>query len=177
MRCAKFFGHDEFVQRPAERLRTGVAKGFFRRRIELEDPALVVDRNDAVERVFEDRGVARFARAQLGLGALALGDVARDRGDRDHGAGGIGDRRQRERDIDARAVFPHSHGFKWQNPLALGDAAQSVQIFLQPVQRHDQLRTESAEGFGFRVAVERFGAAVPARDHPFEGLAHDSVFR
>jgi hypothetical protein len=54
--------HDQFGDRPAESFGAAVAEGRFRGGIELDDIAGLVDRDDAIKRRRDDRGVERLAR-------------------------------------------------------------------------------------------------------------------
>ena len=58
---------DEVGQLPANDLLPAVAEGAFGSRVELDDIALVVDGDDAVESRFQDGGLADFALAQAGV--------------------------------------------------------------------------------------------------------------
>src|SRR5207245_9203737 len=65
---------DTLGQLAAHELGPAETEGLLRGRVELDDLALVVDGDDAVQGRFQDRGLARLALAQPGvlLGELAL---------------------------------------------------------------------------------------------------------
>src|ERR671915_40623 len=67
---------DQLGQLAADHLVGAVAEGLLDRAVDLDDAALVVHRDDAVERRVEDRGLARVALAQALLGAPALDALA-----------------------------------------------------------------------------------------------------
>ena len=77
-------GHDQLGHLPADRVRAAVAERPLRGGVELGDPALGVDRDDAVERRLQDRALARLALAHGVVGSLALeeeADLAADGGE------------------------------------------------------------------------------------------------
>ena len=75
MRLAQRRGHDQLGHLPAHDRVACVAEDALGRRVELDDRAVVVDRDDAVERRVQHRARAGVARSQRGLALLALGDV------------------------------------------------------------------------------------------------------
>src|SRR5205807_80213 len=72
------------------------------------------------ELVLADIGLAQLAdqRVQLGVEALALGDVARDLRGADDAALRIANRRDRERDVDQPAILRAAHGLEVVHRLA-----------------------------------------------------------
>ena len=60
VKVAQVFRHQELREVPADGVRAAVAERLFGRRIEFDDLAEMVHRDDAIERGFEH---ARFARA------------------------------------------------------------------------------------------------------------------
>ena len=112
----------------------------------------------------------------LGLGALAVGDVAHDLRRPDDAAVVVFDGRDRERDQDALAVRPHALGLEVLDPLPGFQAGDDV-IFLGDAIGGDDQGDVAADGLLGRVAEQTFGRRVPALNDPVERLADDRVVR
>lgn len=67
---------DQFGEGAPARFGERVAEGPLGRRVPLDDALLVINRDDAVQRVLHDAPLARLAGPQLPLGLLALGELA-----------------------------------------------------------------------------------------------------
>ena len=68
-------GDDELEERLADRLGPRPPERLLGRRVHLDDEALVVDDDQAVERGAQDRVLASLARGERALGPLARRDV------------------------------------------------------------------------------------------------------
>src|SRR6185503_3289225 len=107
---------------------------------------------------------------------LALSDVTSDLRRTDNFPQRISDWRDRERDIDARAVFAHPHGFVMIDDLAALQAFDNGRLFIRAV-LGNQSSDRPSDHLFFRIPKNTGGAGVPAGDYAAEGLADDCVVR
>jgi hypothetical protein len=96
--------HEHVGHLLADHLVAFVTEGCFGRGIELDDPAILVDEDDAIHRRFENRADARFAFAHGDLGALARGDVPEQPLDADHLALAVENGRLHDLDVHLAAL-------------------------------------------------------------------------
>src|SRR4029077_17228925 len=81
MRFPQTRRNDQIHHGRAERLLARHAECSFRSRVEFDDPSLMVDGDEAVQRRFEDRALDAFTPVKLLRRLLAIGDVLREAGD------------------------------------------------------------------------------------------------
>jgi len=108
------------------------------------------------------------------LGALAVGDVARDLRRADDLAARPADGRDRERDVDARPVLADADGLVVLDALAADEAREDGRLLVGVV-FGDEDGDGPADDLVGRVAEDVLGRAVPARDAAVERLADDGV--
>ena len=108
------------------------------------------------------------------LQTLSRGDIAGDFRGADDAAVGILNGRDRQRDVDATAIFVHADGFEVVDPFAAFEPRDDITFFVETLRRNDQADV-SAHGFGRRVAKGMFRARIPALDDAIERLADDGV--
>lgn len=111
-------GKEDFRRPGAENLAAGVAEDILRGPVELGDPALVVDRDDRIQRRFEDRMLTRFGFVERACKLGGLRRLAVDQGQAGRLAGVRGaDEEQRRADIDqlGRRAVPQ---LAWPFPAA-----------------------------------------------------------
>src|SRR5207302_7858133 len=118
----------------------------------------------------EGRAEALLTLAQLSLSALAFGNVAGDRRRPHDSPGGIGERRDADRDVDQLLALASPYGFPVLDALALVRTPHEACQLLHPVERHDQL-DRLADGLARGVAVKPLGGRVPAGDGSVQVLA------
>ncbi len=118
--------------------------------------------------------VAQLAPNQIRFGAFAVGDVALDGGSAHHYPGGVPDRRDRERDVDPRAVLPDPDGIGEIHPLAAAEAVQQVALVLVKLLR-DEHEDRLAHHLAFAVTKDPLGGGVPARHNAVQRLAYDRI--
>ena len=111
---------------------------------------------------------------QLGLQALALGDVASHLGCADDHARRIADRRDRERDGHERSILALPHRFVVLDRLAPLDAPEDLRLLVDVVLR-DQHGHRVADGLFRGVAEQALRPAIPAGDDTGEVLRDDRV--
>ena len=128
------------------------------------------------ELVLADIGLAQLAdqRVQLGVEALALGDVARDLRGADDAALRIANRRDRKRDVDQPAILRAAHGLEVVHRLAIAHLGEH-HVFLGAALFGNDERDVPANRVLGAVAEHALGAAVPGLDDAVEGLADDGV--
>ena len=112
--------------------------------------------------------------AQLGLVALAGGDVVDDRGGADDVAGAVAQRRRGEDDVEQAAVLAHPLGLDALDALAGEDAAEARVLALEVLVAHERPHV-LADDLRALVAEQAHGARVPVRDPPFAVGADDRV--
>jgi hypothetical protein len=109
---------DELGELLPQRLGASVAESALGRRVELHDPSLVVDADDAVERGFEHRRLARLALAQSLLSLLARRDVPADAAVAAELALLVEDRRAAHADVAQHPVRPDARALQLAERLA-----------------------------------------------------------
>ena len=100
----------------------------------------------------------------------------RDRRGADDSAALVAYRRDREQDLDARAILASPDGLEVRDRLASGESRVQALDLALTLPRLEELDRPPHDLVG-RVAVQPLGGRVPARDHPVEALADDRVER
>jgi hypothetical protein len=116
------------------------------------------------------------ARAREGLAdARPLGDVSLDRGRTDDPARAVLDRRDRDRDGDARTILPQPNGLMILDVLAaLHSGPQTLQ--LSGALGWDDHGEDPSCHFLAAVAIQPLRPGVPGHDPPLEALSDDRIF-
>src|ERR1043166_357801 len=123
------------------------------------------------------RALLAFEQAlALGLGALAVGDVARDLRRADDRAARPADGRDGERDVYEAAVLAHALRLVVLDALAGPQAREDGWLFVRVVVGDEDGDWLADDLFG-GVAEDALRALVPARDDAVQGLADDGVVR
>ena len=107
------FQREELVEVVSDGFRGRVSEQQFGCRIELDDLALAVDRDDRIERRFQNGGLPRFGGLQRTFGPPPLGHVAEDENDADDLAVRAADRRRRCRRSHIRGRPWRSGSYGW----------------------------------------------------------------
>src|SRR5687768_2479187 len=105
---------------------------------------------------------------------MLFGNVAGDFRGPDNVASRTNDWRDRQRNVDKLAVFPHAHGFKMVDTLAGAESRQNRRLFVEMVLRNDD-RDGEADNFLRGVTKDTFGALVPTRDDTVQRFTNDRI--
>ena len=112
--------------------------------------------------------------AQLGLVALAGGDVVDDGRGADDLAAAVAQRRRGEHDVEQRAVLAHPLRLDALDALAGEHAAEARVLALEVLVAHERPHV-LADDLLARVAQQTDRAGIPVRDVPLAVGAHDRV--
>ncbi len=143
------------------------------RRVDRQEPATRRDERDARRRGLEGAGEPRVRFRELRRRAVALGHVAHDRHEAVDGAALVAQRRQRDRDVDQRAVLAplarlDRDGLAREEPaLMLLDV---VEMAFRP-----QAADVRADHLLGRVAVQALGGGIPRLDDAVQVARQDRV--
>ena len=105
---------------------------------------------------------------------LIFGNVAGDFRGADDVAGSVVDGRDRDRDVDAAAVFADADGFEMIDAFAPADFRQNGGFFVESLGRQ-QNQNRLADDFVGGVAEDALGGRVPTEDDAVEIFADDRV--
>ena len=140
------------------------------------DDSRRVERPERNRRTGEERAQTIGDVTLLHIGALALGDVARDGRLADDDAAGVDDRRNRQRHVDAVPVLGDADRLVVREVLAATHPREDVRFFVRVLGWHepiDRLADHLCRG----VAIKPLRAGIPAHRDPFERGAEDRVLR
>jgi hypothetical protein len=124
---------DEVVQRAALHFGEGVASQLLGGRVHVGAVLARVQHQESNGRVLEDGFELRPRLAQLRLGALAGGDVARDFRRADDAPLGVPQGRDGERDVEERAVLPSPHRLVVIHTFAAPDLRKDARLLVGAV--------------------------------------------
>src|SRR5262249_591181 len=145
-------GNDE-PDRFSGHLGTGVTEHLLRAGVPRRDDTVKGRADNRVVRGGNDRGEEEFK-------ALSIADVMRNFGRTDNYSLSVPYGRDRKRDMDSRAVFSLTYGFKMIYSLPLPNLAQNIVFFRLSV-RGNYLPDRLSNRFGGRIAEHLFGGGVP----------------
>ena len=158
----------------SEDIRRGAIEHPLGGRIDSQDAAAAVGDDDAVARRIDDGAHARFARVERRFGALADRDVARRGRRADDPAAGIGDRRDRQPDVEQLSVLGAAERFELLDPIARSEGAENARE-LAEMRFGNHERDILPDGLRRRVAVHTLGPGVPRQNLAVEIFADDGV--
>ena len=169
-RVGRVDGAEQLVADAPDRLLARIAVERLRTRVPVDDRPAQLPGDDRLPRQLEQPSLP----PRLGRRPLASRDVAGDLRGADDPALPVAHGRDRERDLDQRAVLAPAHGLEALDPLAAADAPEDGRHLVLPA-RGGEERDVAADDLPGRVAEEALGGGVPARDDAVEVLADDRV--